>query len=63
MYNQKQSISLPLRYKKTCLIQQFYWHCSDANIFFVFEKVNFILLLRCNNKNKLKVILKFTLAN
>ena len=28
----------------------------------IFEKVNFILSLNCNNERKLKVLLKFTLA-
>ena len=46
--------------KITCLIEQFYRHCSDTAI--VLNEVNFILSAGFNNENNFKVTLKFTLA-
>ena len=47
-------------FKKTCLTEQYYRHCSSTAIFS--EKVNLILSVGCNNQNKLKVTLQFPLA-
>ena len=59
-YNKKRRPSLPLRFKNTCFIllmlPALLRHCH------IFKNVNFILTLGCNNKNKLKITLKFTLA-
>ena len=52
--------SLPLSLKKTCSIEQYYRHCSGTVM--IFEKVNFILYVSCNNEIKLILTLKFTLA-
>ena len=49
--NIKRSPSLP-----TCLIGQYCRFC------YILEKVNFISSADCNNENKLKVTLKFTLT-
>ena len=53
--NKKTKHVITTAFKKTCLIEQ----CYRA-IFL--EKVNFILSVSCNNENKLKMTLKFTLA-
>ena len=49
-----------LSYKKSCLIEQCYRHCSATAIYFF--KVNFILSISCNNSSNLKVTLQFPLA-
>ena len=41
------------------ITKNYYSHCSDAAI--LFEKVDFILSLGCNNEKKLKVTLKWSL--
>ena len=60
MQQKKASPSLRLLYKKVCLIEQFYRHCSGTAIFL--KKVNLILSVSCNNENKLKVTFQFPLA-
>ena len=44
--------------KKTCLIKQFYRHCSVTAIFF--KKLNFISPVSCNSEITLKLTFQFS---
>ena len=60
IYNKKIKTFVITVLKKTCLIKQFYRHCSGTAIFL--KKVDFNLSVSRNNENKLKLTFQFPLA-
>ena len=63
IYNKKNKAPLCHCIKKnSCLIQQFYRHCSGTAIFFFFLKKGTLFYVSCSNDNKLKVTFQFPLA-